>query len=84
MGSDAALNKNHPTDPYEYVAKLIPVVLSEPKDERGFAQSLNVVPTQAKAWLKRAVDEGIVRRLTKPIRYVAGAGASFFAGHKHS
>jgi predicted Rossmann fold nucleotide-binding protein DprA/Smf involved in DNA uptake len=82
MSSDAPLNENHPTDPYEYVAKLIPVVLSEPKDERGFAQSLNVVPTQAKAWLKRAVDEGIVRRLTKPIRYVADC-ASFFAGHKH-
>jgi predicted Rossmann fold nucleotide-binding protein DprA/Smf involved in DNA uptake len=86
MSSDAAPTENHPiqVDPYEYVAKLIPVLLSEPTDERGFAQSLNVVPTQAKAWLKRAVDEGIVRRLTKPIRYVAGAGASFFAGHKHS
>jgi predicted Rossmann fold nucleotide-binding protein DprA/Smf involved in DNA uptake len=82
MSSDAPLSENHPTDPYEYVAKLIPVVLSEPKDERGFARSLNVVPTQAKAWLKRAVDEGIVRRLTKPIRYVADC-ASFFAGHKH-
>jgi len=82
MSSDAPLNENYPTDPYEYVAKLIPVVLSEPKDERGFARSLNVVPTQAKAWLKRAVDEGIVRRLTKPIRYVADC-ASFFAGHKH-
>ncbi len=85
MNSGAALNESHPIDPYEYVAKLIPSVLSEPKDERGFAQSLNVVPTQAKAWLKRAVEEGIVRRLTKPIRYVADrAGASFFAGHKHS
>jgi predicted Rossmann fold nucleotide-binding protein DprA/Smf involved in DNA uptake len=82
--SDAAPTENHPIDPYEYVAKLIPVLLSEPKDERLFAQSLNVVPTQAKAWLKRAVDEGIVRRLTKPIRYVADcAGASFFPGQKH-
>jgi predicted Rossmann fold nucleotide-binding protein DprA/Smf involved in DNA uptake len=82
--SDAAPTENHPiqVDPYEYVAKLIPVVLSEPKDERGFARSLNVVPTQAKAWLKRAVDQGIVRRLTKPIRYVADC-ASFLAGHKH-
>lgn len=85
LSSDTALKENHPIDPYEYVAKLIPVVLSEPKDERGFAQSLNVVPTQAKVWLKRAVDEGIVRRLTKPIRYVANnLGASFFAGHKRS
>lgn len=84
--SDAVPPENHPlqVDPYEYVAKLIPVLLSEPKDERVFAQSLNVVPTQAKAWLKRAVDEGIVRRLTKPIRYVADcAAASFFAGQKH-
>ena len=82
--SDAAPTENHPiqVDPYEYVAKLIPVLLSKPTDERVFAQSLNVVPTQAKAWLKRAVDEGIVRRLTKPIRYVADR-ASFFAGHKH-
>lgn len=85
MSSDAGPTENHPIDPYEYVAKLIPVLLSEPTDERVFAQSLNVVPTQAKAWLKRAVDEGLVRRLTKPIRYVAdNTGASFFAGHKHS
>jgi predicted Rossmann fold nucleotide-binding protein DprA/Smf involved in DNA uptake len=86
MSSDAVVTENKPIqiDPYEYVAKLIPVLLSEPKDERVFAKSLNVVPTQAKAWLKRAVDEGIVRRLTKPIRYVADcAGASFFAGQKH-
>jgi predicted Rossmann fold nucleotide-binding protein DprA/Smf involved in DNA uptake len=84
LNSDDARKENQPiqVDPYEYIAKLIPVVLSEPKDERGFAQSLNVVPTQAKAWLKRAVDQGIVRRLTKPIRYVADC-ASFLAGHKH-
>lgn len=76
----------HPqVDPYEYVAKAIPKLLSEPQNERAFAQSLNVVPRQAKAWLKRAVDEGIVRRLTKPVRYVADvATPSFFANNKHS
>jgi predicted Rossmann fold nucleotide-binding protein DprA/Smf involved in DNA uptake len=68
-------------DPYEYVVKVIPVLLSEPQDESAFAQALHVVPTQAKAWLKRAVDEGIVRRLTKPVRYVAdSANGSFLAG----
>ncbi|MFI5117160.1 MAG: DNA-processing protein DprA [Terriglobales bacterium] len=68
------------TDSYEYVAKLFPTILCEPRDERAFAEALNVVPAQAKVWLKRAVGEGLVRRLKKPVRYIAArSGASLFA-----
>lgn len=73
------------TDPYEYVVGIIPMVLSEPQDERWFARALHVVPTQAKAWLKRAVEEGIVRRLNKPVRYVANPSKiSLFVDRKSS
>ncbi len=87
IGLDVPLSKEHQPkiDPYEYVVKIIPMVLSEPQDEREFARVLHVVPTQAKAWLKRAVDDGIVHRLTKPVRYIAdSARVSVFANQKRS
>lgn len=73
------------TDPYPQMVPVILAVLSEPRDQRAFAHALNVGPTQAKAWLKRAVDEGIVRRLTKPVQYVAVPKAlSLFADQHKS
>jgi len=47
--------------------------LAEPRTEKDVEQSLGVVPAQAKAWLKRACDEGLVRKLGRPVRYVAAA-----------
>jgi predicted Rossmann fold nucleotide-binding protein DprA/Smf involved in DNA uptake len=58
-------------DPYTYLVKIIPIVLQKPQDEHAFANALDIVPAQAKAWLKRAVKDKLVRRLTKPVRYVA-------------
>jgi hypothetical protein len=85
MGSDALLHEKQQIDPYEYVVNVIPMLLSEPQDERTFAKALHVIPTQAKVWLKRAVDEGIVHRLTRPVRYIAdSAHASFLADPKRS
>lgn len=58
-------------DLYLHVLPVMLDVLREPRVERSFAKALNVIPTQAKAWLKRAVAEGRVRKLSKPVRYVA-------------
>ncbi len=58
-------------DVYVHVLPVMLNVLREPREECSFAETLNIVPTQAKAWLKRAVAEGKVRKLTKPVRYVA-------------
>lgn len=57
-------------DAYESIVPLMLEVLKEPLDEKAFAEKLNIVPAQAKAWLKRAVDERKVRKLQKPLRYV--------------
>lgn len=46
---------------------------------------LHVLPAQARVWLKRAVDDGVVCRLTKPVRYVANSvQPSLLAGEKRS
>jgi predicted Rossmann fold nucleotide-binding protein DprA/Smf involved in DNA uptake len=58
-------------DDYVRVLPMMLDVLREERQERSVAEALHVVPAQAKAWLKRAVAEGNVRRLTKPVRYVA-------------
>ncbi len=38
--------------------------------ERELAQRCGIEPMQARAWLQRAVQEGLVARLTRPTRYV--------------
>jgi len=57
-------------DEYSRVLQILLDRLREPKDENTVAEMLEVVPAQARAWLKRAVAEGRVKRLTKPVRYV--------------
>jgi hypothetical protein len=44
---------------------------AEPGTEKDVQQALGATPAQAKAWLKRACDEGHVRKLKRPARYVA-------------
>jgi predicted Rossmann fold nucleotide-binding protein DprA/Smf involved in DNA uptake len=61
---------------HEIFAVILPVmlrVLSEPRTEKDVEQSLGVVPAQAKAWLKRACEEGHVQKLGRPARYVVAA-----------
>ena len=42
-----------------------------PTTEQAVGQALGLVPAQAKAWLKRARHEGVVRKLGRPVRYAA-------------
>ncbi len=64
-------------DAYPRVLEILLEVLKDPHDARSVAQVLDIVPAQAQAWLRRAVSEGSVRKLTKPVRYVAAAQSLF-------
>ena len=66
-------------DAYSHVWPLLLKVLEQPQEEQGIAKSLNVLPGQARAWLKRAVAEGTVKKLAKPVRYVRASESLFIA-----
>jgi predicted Rossmann fold nucleotide-binding protein DprA/Smf involved in DNA uptake len=61
----------HPRDAFEVILPDLLLALAEPGTEKNLEQALGVVPAQAKAWLKRACDEGQVQKLSRPVRYVA-------------
>jgi predicted Rossmann fold nucleotide-binding protein DprA/Smf involved in DNA uptake len=63
--------ESRPRDAFDVVLPDLPQALAEPGTEKNLEQVLGVVPAQAKAWLKRACDEGHVRKLSRPVRYVA-------------
>ncbi|MGH8060004.1 MAG: DNA-processing protein DprA, partial [Candidatus Entotheonellia bacterium] len=43
--------------------------LSEPRTEREIASHFALEVTQVKAWLTRALGEGLLQKLTRPVRY---------------
>lgn len=53
--------------------------MTVPKTEAEVAASLDVSKAQAKVWLKRLVDEGVLEKLSRPVRYRSSAsqGALF-------
>lgn len=70
-GPASAHPETRPRDAFEVVLPDLLLALAEPGTEKNLEQALGVVPAQAKAWLKRACDEGHVRKLRRPVRYVA-------------
>lgn len=60
----------HGCDAYGHILGIILDLLVEPLDEHSIAKKLNVLPSKAKAWLKRAVQEGKIEKTRKPVRYV--------------
>jgi predicted Rossmann fold nucleotide-binding protein DprA/Smf involved in DNA uptake len=59
---------------YEAVLPVILGKLEAPVDAKQLAEALEVSKTQLNTWLKRAVDEKKVIKLTKPVRYKRVAG----------
>ncbi len=59
------------TDPFVRALPALMLALSEPKAEKDLVQTLGVAQAQAREWLKRACEEGHVRKLHRPVRYVA-------------
>ncbi len=71
---DSAADENrNGSDAYDHIVEVMLKTLAEPLDEKSFAERLNVLPSQAKAWLRRAVQEGRIRKTKRPSRYVRTA-----------
>jgi predicted Rossmann fold nucleotide-binding protein DprA/Smf involved in DNA uptake len=59
-----------PKDVYEAVLPFILSHLQKPKDAKSLAESLDVRQSQMQDWLNRAVAEGKVIKINKPVAYV--------------
>ncbi|BAY38674.1 hypothetical protein NIES2111_30220 [Nostoc sp. NIES-2111] len=60
-----------PQNIYEAVLPFILNHLQQPKDAKTLAQCLEVQPSQMQEWLKKAVQQGKVRKINKPVAYIA-------------
>lgn len=58
-------------DAYTLVVDTILTLVNSPQSEDSLAEKMRVRATQMKDWLDRAVREGRIQKLKKPIRYVA-------------
>ncbi len=58
---------------YRIILPMILSQLSSPTEAKVLAESLGVRQAQLQDWLERAVEEGSVTKLQKPVRYVASA-----------
>lgn len=58
-------------DLFEIVLPHLEQALVAPQTEDEVAKILHIEPKQARVWLKRATEVGRVKRLQKPVRYVA-------------
>lgn len=56
---------------FETVRELMQSLLKVPMSDVEVAVMLGVSTAQAKAWLVRLVEEGVLEKLTRPVRYVA-------------
>ena len=61
----------HIRDAYSAAQPLLLDILKEPMDEKAIAEKLGLIPAQARIWLKRAVKDGVVRKISKPVRFIA-------------
>lgn len=61
----------HPTPAEELFAKvrLLLEKMDTPKTDAEVAAELNVSKNQVKAWLQRLVKEGVLEKVSKPVRY---------------
>ncbi|MGD9567071.1 MAG: helix-turn-helix domain-containing protein [Sedimentibacter sp.] len=57
-------------DVYNKIIDLFLYLLREPKTVEEIAVSLNINKSQAIAWINRALCEGKINKMNKPVRYV--------------
>ncbi|OYD93296.1 SMF family protein [Nostoc sp. 'Peltigera membranacea cyanobiont' 210A] len=60
----------YPQDIYQAVLPIILNHLQQPKDAKSLAECLNVRLSQMQDWLNKAVNEGTVRKINRPVTYV--------------
>ena len=68
---DSEPSTDHAEELYRIVRPLMVRVLSEAKKPEEFATELGVTISTARRWIGRLVDDGIVIKTSKPVRYVA-------------
>lgn len=56
---------------FSAVRAAIQQLLSEPMKDAEVAAALDISNAQAKAWLQRLVDEGLIEKRSKPVQYVS-------------
>ncbi len=49
---------------------MVSEVCAEPKQAKAVADALGVSKTTADAWIKRLVQERVLKKVSKPVRYV--------------
>lgn len=64
-------------DAYSLVIKQMLALLEEPRPDKWLADKMSVRGVQIKDWLARGVREGRIRKLKKPVRYVAHSPTFF-------
>ena len=52
--------------------------LDAPKTDKEIANDLNVTKPQAKEWINRLVKEGVLEKVSKPIRYRSARNSKLF------
>ncbi|MDW5298528.1 MAG: DNA-processing protein DprA [Sedimentibacter sp.] len=57
-------------DVYNTIVDLFLDFLKEPKTVEDITASLNITKSQATAWINRALSEGKINRVNKPVRYI--------------
>jgi predicted Rossmann fold nucleotide-binding protein DprA/Smf involved in DNA uptake len=57
-------------DVYNKAINLMLNLLKEPKSIEEVTASLNITKSQAIAWINRALNEGKIIKINKPVRYV--------------
>lgn len=57
-------------DVYNKIIDLLLEFLREPKTVEEIAVSLNITKTQATSWINRALSEGKISKINRPVRYV--------------
>lgn len=67
--NNLSANRYNPQDIYEAVLPFILQNLETPKDDKSLAESLEIQVGQMRAWLKRAVAEGKIRKNKRPVTY---------------
>jgi predicted Rossmann fold nucleotide-binding protein DprA/Smf involved in DNA uptake len=67
--SPAVLLADLPATAFEAIWPLMTVALDRPRKEKEVAELLELQPSQARAWLAQAVEEGLVEVLKQPKRY---------------
>lgn len=76
MESENIIKENiveYNNDDYDVNNKIIDLLLyfvREPKTVEEISVSLNINKSQAIAWINRALSEGKINKINKPIRYV--------------